>query len=124
MLGRRWLMLFYGTSIVSALAALTGMAVGGLTSSPRLWISYGMNNRFWYATPGAFAVMLPMSLFGYARAHDHGPPELKSWYEACTVARGRAAMAVMRSALTMSIERSCSRWNRTTLAARWFGLTT
>ena len=32
MLGRRWLRLFYGASIVSALAALTGMAVGGLTS--------------------------------------------------------------------------------------------
>ena len=47
-----------------------------------------MNNHFWHATLLAFTLTLPILAIGYARAHDHGHPELNSWYESLRSGEG------------------------------------
>jgi hypothetical protein len=104
------------------------------------WIGREMNMGFWRTVLATFAILLPVITI--ARAHDHEHPELNGWYESLHSGKGHAAMAAMRSALTMPIGKAetvtiacvsmasglmfrmkLSWTDRTALAARWFGLT-
>lgn len=83
---------------------------------------------FWYATLAIFAVMLPISTIGSARAPDHERPDCTTGMRVCVAegpcCDGSDAMRVDNAdwASGLMFGGMLYWMNRTALSVRWFGL--